>query len=60
MADDTDLRFRQAAGTLVETTLKQILFEFPGCADMAVKDVLFIARTARSVAFDAFTKPTSN
>ena len=57
MESETDLRFRQAAGRNVEESLKQMLFDFAPTQALKVSDVLFIARTARSLAFDAFRKP---
>lgn len=57
MNDDTDLKFRQAAATHFETSLKQFLFESASCGNMKVGDIIYIAEIARNLAFDAFTKP---
>ena len=51
---DTDLKRRQEAGELVEHKMRTCLLAFTPVYELKLSDVLYIARLARAIAFDAF------
>jgi len=54
MHDTEELKRRQAASQIVEKKVIDMLLGFTSAEDLKVRDIMFIARFARTVSFDAF------
>jgi len=52
--NDSNLNLRQAAAQKVEEMMRNMLMSYAPAENMRVCDVLFIARHASAVSFDAF------